>query len=213
VTGPKSKLKNLARYFLPLGAAALLLHACAVTPPKSLPELTPAQQQAFLHELPGYSLDGRVGVRAGDKGWQANVNWQQRGDVSEVRLSGPFGAGALRLRLQGDALQMTDSRGHQLQGEEATNALREQLGFMPPLTSLRDWLLGLPDASQTPAEAADGGAVAIEFQQQDWHLRYDDFRDEPTSRGKVRVPGKLTATRGDIRLRLVVDRWRLRTAD
>jgi outer membrane lipoprotein LolB len=204
-------VKRIAR-LVPLAALAALLHACAVTPPKNLPELTPQQQQALLRELPGYALDGRVGVRAGEKGWQANVHWQQRGDVSEVRLSGPFGAGALRLRLDGDELQMTDSRGHQLQGEQATNALREQLGFLPPLTSLRNWLLGLPDASLTPAAASDGPGGAVEFQQQDWHLRYEDFRDEATLRGKVRVPGKLTATHEQIRLRLVVDRWRLRPA-
>lgn len=199
---------------LPALAGVLMLHGCAVTPPKNLPELTPSEQQALLRGLPGYALDGRVGVRAGDKGWQANVHWQQRGDVSEVRLSGPFGAGALQLRLQGNELQMTDSHGHKLQGEEASTALREQLGFIPPLTSLRDWLLGLPDPALQAADVPGGAnATSMEFDQQDWHLRYEDFRSEVTSRGNVRVPRKLTATREEIRLRLVVDRWRLRAAN
>jgi outer membrane lipoprotein LolB len=192
-------------------AGVLLLHGCAITPPKNAPELTPSEQQALLRALPGYALDGRVGVRAGEKGWQANVHWQQRGEVSEVRLSGPFGAGALKLRLQGNELQMTDSRGHKLQGEEATNSLREQLGFVPPLTSLRDWLLGLPDPALQSAETPGGAnATERELDQQDWHLRYEDFRSEATSRGSVRLARKLTATREEIRLRLVVDRWRLR---
>jgi len=200
--------------FRPLAAlaGALLLSGCAITPPKNLPELTASQQQAVLSELSAYALDGRVAVRAGDKGWQANVHWQQRGDVSEVRLSGPFGAGALKLRLQGTELQMTDSRGHRLQGEEADNALREQLGFVPPLTSLRYWLLGLPDpALQADASTGGADATAMQFDQQDWHLRYEDFRGEVVARGKLSMPRKLTATRDAIRLRLVVDRWRLRS--
>lgn len=191
-------------------AGALLLGACALNPPRNVPELTTEQQQALLRELSAYTLEGRVAVRVGDKGWQANVRWQQRGDLSEVRLSGPFGAGALKLRLQGTQLRMTDSRGHELQGEEASTALQEQLGFSPPLTSLRYWLLGLPDPA-VPAELTGGaGATATQFDQQQWHLRHEDFRSETTARGKVNMPRKLTATREDIRLRLVVDRWRLR---
>ena len=193
-------------------AGALLLHACAITPSKNVPPLTAAEQQTLLRELSAYTLDGRVGVRAGDKGWQANVHWQQRGDVSEVRLSGPFGAGALKLRLQGSELQMTDSRGHKLQGEEASSALREQLGFVPPLTSLRYWLLGLPDPALQADPAARGAdATVTQFDQQDWHLAYEDFRGEVVARGKLNLPRKLTATREAIRLRLVVDRWRLRS--
>ena len=189
---------------------ALLLGACAVTPPRNVPELTAAEQQALLRELSVYTLDGRVAVRVGEKGWQANVHWQQRGDVSEVRLSGPFGAGALKLRLQGTELRMTDSRGHELRGDAAASALQEQLGFDPPLNSLRYWLLGLPDPA-VPGESTGGAeATATEFDQQQWHLRHEDFRMETTARGKVRMPRKLTATREEIRLRLVVDRWRLR---
>jgi outer membrane lipoprotein LolB len=187
---------------------ALLLAACAITPPAPVRDLTATEQQTVLRELPGYTLDGRVAVRSGDQGWQASVHWLQRGDVSEVRLSGPFGAGALRLRLQGGELQLTDSRGHKLQGEQATRALNEQLGFMPPLESLRYWLLALPDAAT--AEPAATVSTPAELAQRDWQLRYEDYRSEATLQGNVRVPRKLTATREAIRLRLVVDRWRLR---
>jgi outer membrane lipoprotein LolB len=206
-------VRSLIQRLIPRAAVAgtLLLSACAVTPPKNLPMLTAAEQQTVLRELSGYGLDGRVGVRAGEKGWQANARWQQRGEVSEVRLSGPFGAGALRLKLQGDDLQLTDSRGHKLRGEDATQTLQEQLGFLPPMTSLRYWLLGLPDASLPGALPEGAGAASVEFDQQDWHLRYEDFREQPTSRGVVRVPRKLIATREGIRLTLVVDRWRLRS--
>ena len=204
-------MRSFIRCFRPLVAGVgLLLAACATTPPVSRAELTAAEQQAVLRELPGYSLDGRVAVRAGEEGWQATVQWQQRGEVSEVRLSGPFGAGAVRLRLQRDELQVIDARGRQLKGEEANDALRQQLGFVPPLTSLRYWLLGLPDpALQSGQAASGGGAATTEFDQQDWHLRYEDFRSEKTASGNVLAPRKLTATREAIRLRLVVDRWRL----
>ena len=204
-------MRRFIQCFRPLAAAAgVLLASCAVTPPASIAELTTSEQQAVLRELSGYSLDGRVAVRAGEEGWQATVRWQQRGDVSEVRLSGPFGAGAVRLRLQRDELQVTDSRGHKLQGEQANDALRQQLGFVPPLASLRYWLVGLPDpALQSGEPVGGGGTAAAEFDQQDWHLRYEDFRGEKTARGNVLAPRKLTATREAIRLRLVVDRWRL----
>ena len=87
-----------------------------------------------------------------------------------------------------------------------------QLGFAPPLTSLRYWLLVLPDPAggEFTSVPNDDGTVA-QLEQQGWKLEYEDYRAQPAAAGTVRLPGRLTATREDIRLRLVVDRWRLRS--
>ena len=169
-----------------------------------------AQQSVLLRELTAFTLEGRVAVRAGEEGWQANVRWRQNGDVSEVRLSGPFGAGALQLRFDGDALTLVTSRGDTLRGEEATLTLRQQLGFDPPLAQLRHWLLAeaAPQIAGGATEAAANGRPAA-LQQQDWQLTFEDYRAENLKRAVVQMPRRIIATRETVRLRLVVDRWKL----
>lgn len=193
-----------------LAFTLLLLAGCVSSRVERAPLPWP-EQQALLTALREYGLDGRVGVRVGEEGWQANARWRQRNDVAEVELSGPFGAGSMLLRLTGDELQVVDSRGGILRGDEALNAMVMQLGFAPPLTSLRHWLLALPDpagGASTVMSNADG--TPAELQQSGWRLLYEDYGAQSAAGATVRMPGKVTATRENIRLRLVVDRWRLK---
>jgi len=187
----------------------VLLAGCASTK-SDRAQLTWPEQQALLGSLPAYGLSGRVAVRAGEEGWQANTQWRQRADVSEVELSGPFGAGSMLLRLSGDELQVVDSQGAILRGEQATEVLTRRLGFAPPLAALRYWLLALPapaGGAAVPSYAADGTLTQLE--QQGWQLSYEGYRPEAATGGTVRLPARLTATRDTVRLRLVVDRWQL----
>lgn len=187
--------------------AGLLLAACATRPPATtLPDAD--QQLAALRELRAFTLDGRVAVRAAEQGWQASVRWRQREAISDVRLSGPFGAGALQLRFDGTALTLTTSRGEVLRGEEAARVLREQLGFDPPLAQLRHWLLAdaaPPDSSAVIQAGANGRPAALS--QNDWQLAFEDYRAQPIGRSAVLMPRRILATRGEVRLRLVVDGW------
>lgn len=170
-----------------------------------------AQQQSLLASLQGFGISGRAAVRAGEEGLQANVRWNQGGGQSEVELSGPFGAGSLLLRKSANELQVVDSKGSVLSGEDAKEALTRALGFAPPLDALRYWLLAMPDPGSEPVslQHGDDGTLSA-FSQLGWQLRFENYRPEPAPGGTVRMPGRITATREDMRLRLVVDRWRLR---
>ena len=192
------------------GIALCALLAGCVTNRTDRTALDWPAQQVLLAALPGYGLNGRVAVRVGQEGWQANATWRQRAEVSEVELSGPFGAGSMLLRLSGAELQVVDSQGAILRGDEARSVLGAKLGFEPPLAALRFWLLALPapDGGESmPVYAADGTLTQLE--QQGWQLRYEDYRAEAAPGGSVRLPAKLTATRDEVRLRLVIDRWQL----
>lgn len=188
--------------------AALFLASCVTHPPVEMPDAM--RQGALLRAMPAFTLEGRVAVRAGEQGWQASVRWRQRDDISEVRLSGPFGAGALQLRFDGSELTLTTSRGQVLRGDEATRVLREQLGFDPPIAQLRHWLLAdaAPDDAGAQVEAGANGRPAT-LNQQDWRLEFADYRQQSLNRSAVQMPRRIIATRGDVRLRLVVDGWKL----
>jgi outer membrane lipoprotein LolB len=189
--------------------AAMFMVACATRPPAAT-LLDADQQAAVLRELSAFTLEGRVAVRAGEEGWQASVRWRQRDEVSEVRLSGPFGAGALQLRFDGTELSLTTARGDVLRGEDAALTLRQQLGFDPPIAELRHWLL----ASASPADsraviAAGANGRPATLSQQDWQLSFEDYRTQSLKQALVQLPRRIVATRGEVRLRLVVDNWKL----
>ena len=81
--------------------------------------------------------------RLGQQGWQASLDWRQRGEASEVHLAGPFGIGALTLEVTPAGLSLNGAP----PSDAVVAQLQERLGFELPLDNLRYWLLGVPDPS------------------------------------------------------------------
>jgi outer membrane lipoprotein LolB len=190
-------------------AAALLTAGC-VSSPSRRPLLTPQAQEALLREAAGFSLRGRTAVKAGTESVTASLQWRQRSLESRVRLSGPLGAGTMIVTWNPGTLRIATSRGQQFEGAEAEDLLLRELGYVPPFAALRYWVLGLeaPGEAATERSVAESGRVG-EIVQQQWRIRYTEWRRVRAGVSSVQLPRKLIATRDDLRLSVVVDKWTL----
>ena len=187
----------------------LLLTGCATTRVSQVP-LTVPDQEALLHDLPGFQLQGRTVIKAGEEGSTPNLAWRQQGNESRLKLSGSvLGIGAVTLVYSPQLLRVT-SRGEEVRDAEALQLLLDQLGFVPPFDALRYWMLGLPAPGDAPTEQTTGtnGRLA-DMTQLQWRIHYDRWTDVATRSGVVQLPRKLTVTRAELRLTVFVDRWKL----
>jgi outer membrane lipoprotein LolB len=180
-----------------------------ITPRQGLPALTRTDAEARLATLAGFRFEGRAAIRQGDKGVQATLTWVQQGADAKLRLSGPFGAGAMRVALEGEVLSIEDSRGTRLVGPDAEETLADQIGFSPPISTLRWWLLGLPAPDSLAQLVRDEAGRLTRLLQDGWQVDYLEYRDEPLAQGVTAMPRRLRATRDLLDLRLVIDRWNL----
>jgi outer membrane lipoprotein LolB len=160
------------------------------------------QRVVDLQASSSWQLDGRAAVAVGAQGWQATLNWQQRGESAEVHLSGPFGVGALVLK--------RTPEGFSLNGAPPSDAvlaqLQEKLGFELPLDHLRFWLLGVPDPGAAFDLKRNEQDRASQLTQADWSIDYDRYT--PVE-GDL-LPAHLVLTREGVRVRIAVDRWQSR---
>jgi outer membrane lipoprotein LolB len=185
----------------------ILQAACVSTPRRSTALLDPAAQHAVIAGLDKYRLDGRVAVAAGTEGFNASMAWRQAGPDSSVSLSGPLGSGSLQLQF-GEGRLSIESRGQKLEDAAAEDSMKEQLGFAPPLDALRYWLLGLAAPGEAQESRGPGGQLQS-LTQRGWLVEYQEYQPQQSREGKVSLPVRLRATREDLRLRVVVDSWRL----
>lgn len=189
--------------------ALLLLAGCATQPtPRTL--LAPEAQEAALRGLQQFTLRGRTSVVAAGEDFTASLGWAQRGAATEIKLTGPFGAGSLTVTWSPGSLQLANGKGERYENEEAELVLTRQLGFVPPFAALRYWVLGVEAPGDAPTErsTAENGRIDT-FTQQQWQIRYRDWMAATTGSGGVALPRRLVVSRDDVRLSVVVRNWQL----
>ncbi len=188
-----------------LAAVLLLAAGCATTPKGPAPGTA---IPADLAELDRWQARGRLGVSGPENGGSGSFEWQQRGDVSNIDIRGPIGIGGVHLEMRGAGdtpnLTLETSDGLKLQSDAAWNELQNRLGTAVPAGNLRYWMLGVaaPGEHQWHAENANGITT---LEQGGWRIDYQRYSTDPGAR----VPMRITATSGDARVRIVVDRWQL----
>jgi outer membrane lipoprotein LolB len=190
-----------------LAIATALAAACRTAPPTLPPSTVPwdvrrPQLQAQTH----FELKGRVAVAARGEGFNANLRWTQEGARSQLTLEGPLGVGGAQVTASGEELSLVTAHGDHVDNAEAHAALEERLGFDPPLSALRYWVLGVPDPARPATEALDQTQQRLAGLTQDgWRVDYQSY---VTAGGGV-LPARLTLQRDDVRVRLLVDNWQL----
>jgi outer membrane lipoprotein LolB len=192
----------MRRLFCVLLCCAVLA-ACATTRRVAAPPAAGWEQRvAELQRLTSWRLDGRAAVAVGTQGWQATLNWQQRGESTEVHLSGPLGVGALMLKRTPEGLSLNGTP----PSDAVLAQLQERLGFTLPIDQLRFWLLGVPDPGAAFELKRNDQERASQLIQDDWTIDYDRYM--PVD-GDV-LPARLVLNREGARVRIVADHWQMR---
>ena len=163
------------------------------------------ERRLALQALEHYGFHGQLAAATATAGFSATLNWQQQGVASDAQLRAPLGLGGAHLIFDGAQLQFTASNGSQVAGVAAREAMISMFGFEPPLSSLRYWLLGVPDPRAPGEEALDAAQRLAQLSQSEWQINYGDYVHE----GAGWLPGLVTLRHADVRLKVHIRHWQL----
>jgi outer membrane lipoprotein LolB len=193
------------RAALTIAGSLLLLAGCSTLKPRAPAAQTWEQRLPALQAITQFQLDGRLAATSGNEGFSAGVRWRQEHDTATLDLSAPLGFGAAHVEQSPAGLTVTSSRGVTLEGAAASEELATTLGFEPPLRSLRYWVLGASDPDFASQETIDDQQRLAHLEQDGWQVDYAQY----TQVAGQWLPQQLTVTRQSLRLKLVVNAWRL----
>ena len=175
-----------------------VLTACVTTHPQPPPAAW-EQRLAVLQRATAWQLDGRVAVAMGAQGWQASMNWSQRGAASELHLAGPLGVGALLLKETPQGLSLNGAAPN----DAVVAQLEDRLGFALPLEPLRYWLLGVPDPDTEFDLTRNDADRAGQLTQAGWTITFERYM--PVNGDWL--PARLVLLHENVRVRIAVDHW------
>lgn len=205
---PRTPIEPAGRALLTrLATVALglaLFSSCAVQRGLELPPLPDWNtRQEVLAAIPEWAFTGRIGVSAGSEGFNGKLRWNQVKNGFSATVSGPLGVGAIRISGENGYVTVTDKDGHEAELTNPEVDLRAMYGWTIPVTSLRYWVLGIPDpASPAVTEFGDDGQLA-RLEQRNWRVSISQYREA----GGQLMPRRITAVKGDAKVRLVIDHW------
>ncbi|AOY88593.1 outer membrane lipoprotein LolB [Marinobacter salinus] len=192
-----------------------LLGACTTIQLEPLPEGMTDQPPADwteratqLSRFDHWQLMGKLAVRQPSDSGTALINhWIQNGEAYDLALSSSvLGMGRTALKGVPGFIELTMPNGDIYRSGEPEALVEAATGWHLPLTHLTWWIRGLPAPEGDFRLLFDEGRQLAMIRQAGWEIRYDRWQqflpDHPA------LPSKITALKGDKRVRLVVSEWR-----
>ena len=179
-------------------ASALAMAACAPLPPLAqAPTLIRSTHAAF-------EIDTRLSATDGERAVSGQIEWQHAPAFDRWTAYSPLGQIVARLDSTpaGAELLLADGKRHH--AESAASLLPALLGVDLPLTRLPQWIQASPPSDAEVREVDSHGRPQLLIDQ-GWRIDYTDYLDTTAAA----LPRRMEISRGDARVRLVIDRWTL----
>ena len=157
---------------------------------------------------PEWAMTGRVALSNGKDGGSGRIEWSQSGGKVRIGLSAPVTRQGWVLEVDAGGATLQGVPDGPVHGADAAALLRDRTGWDIPVTGLGCWVRGAWASEGAFGQArvgygADGSVQRID--QAGWVIEYADWRLDAVS--GVELPARISAQRGENRVRLVVDRW------
>ncbi|MDZ7669571.1 MAG: lipoprotein insertase outer membrane protein LolB [Gammaproteobacteria bacterium] len=171
----------------------------------SLPAEGPAQD--------GFDLRGKLGIVQADESFSARFLWRQQAAAFRIDLWGPLGQGRLQLAGDQHTLELRDSDGSVISSGPSEAVMNRHLGWSLPLAVLPHWVRGRPAPNGSVAgRVKDAAGRLTAFRQLGWQVeleRYQRLSDAAGDDQPVYLPHRVTARRGEYRVRLAISEWQI----
>lgn len=189
--------------------AALTLSSCATFAPTpsapAVPTANWAERQTALNRIQSWFLNGKIAVQTTKDSGSAAVNWTQRQRSYNIAITGPLGAGSLKLAGSPSGVNLQTSDGKSYSAKSPEQLLASKWGFNLPVSNMRYWMRGLPVPGTPATTHFDQNARLTSLDQQGWHIEYLSYANA----GGIDLPEKLSITSAMMRVKIIVYQWRV----
>lgn len=162
------------------------------------------QRLAQQAELKQWAFKGRTAITQGREGWNAGIKWQEQDEQFHIKLFGPFAQGGVALDGDQQEVTLTLDDGETMTAATPEQLLAEAMGWLLPVSALRDWVRGVPysQVAVDKQQLDEKGRLTL-LEQSGWTIEFLRYMPFET----YSMPSKVFMKHPDLSVRLVVTDW------
>lgn len=187
-----------------LSVCALLLTGCASLPNDSANSARLTASVTKPKVATHFSLSGRISVRVDDRLDSAKIVWERNPKEERLKFFSPFGSQLAEVsRVKGGRTTLIQG-GETVAAESIAELTQALLGVALETDEVARWVQGDGLTENIPFDfsSADGTV---------WRVIAEKFESTTNvDQSSYRFVSRLIATKGDTRVRFVVDEWKVR---
>lgn len=167
------------------------------------------QYKRHVEALENWTLYGKIAFQSSTDNQQASFHWQQQKDNFDIQLSGPFGAGKVRISGSMELIVLRKP------GEE-DQVFHDQAellaaGWQFPVEEIPYWIRGIAaPMHKVDAWHFDGGRLS-RLRQGGWQLEFPRYQNYAIDSQQWVLPRKILLHRDDLKITVVAKKWSLGT--
>ena len=204
-------MKPFLRY-LALIALTVLISACASTVMPASQQandqkMTWTQRENQTDQVRSWTISGALAMKAPQRGFTANLNWQQHRNIKNYKMSlyGPLGIGAVRITSSPSQVTLMRGNGETFKASSAQALMAKNLGWNIPVNNLYYWVRGLPAPGAASNKSFDKYHHLTRLQQSGWSIHFLRY----TAVGKYDLPNKIIFRNRQLSGTLVISGWKI----
>jgi len=176
--------------------------------PKTTSQMPESWLQTAAHRqhLASWKLTGRLGIQTENNGGSLDLFWNQQNETYKIRLIAAMGQGSILIKGDAHGVMLRTDEG-ETYADNADELLTSSLGVSVPLSSLRDWLRGVPVADRpVQKQLWDQQGQLYKLVQDGWNIEMSAYKKV----GEYNLPHAFYLSRNDqpeLGIRLVIQQW------
>jgi outer membrane lipoprotein LolB len=127
---------------------SLSLSGCATLTKQKARPIDQQSRTKSLHEINKWKIQGRIGVTGEGQRGSANIIWSQDKDKYDMKIIAPIGTKKVMIKGDSNHIALKSSSGDNINSNEPTKAIYDNLGWYLPIEHLSHWIKGIPSPSQ-----------------------------------------------------------------
>jgi outer membrane lipoprotein LolB len=175
---------------------ALLVAACVPLPVRD------ARDVAARAPQPAFLIEGRLSATDGREAASGRFEWSHAPAHDRLTLFSPLGQVVARLDGDRAGARLVSADGTRRDAVDVDTLLPAVLGIDLPAPRLPRWVQAAPDADAEVRTRDSSGRPQLVIDQ-GWRIDYLGYADDTAAA----LPQRLDISRGDARLRLIIDSW------